>query len=275
MPASPALPSARQSDPRFAPELLRFLSFESPALRGRGDVTVFAPPGLEGPGELPLVLLLHGAYGSHWGWAFRGGAHLTAWDMIRRGEIRPMVLVMPSDGNRGATSGYLPQAEADYEGWIMRDVVEVATALVPGLGAGSPLFLAGYSMGGFGALRLGARYAARVRGISGHSAVTHLSQLEPFLYPGSRGPDLAAAEEADVLTWFRRHRATLPPLRFDCGRSDGLLAPNRRLSEDLRAMGVAHTFTEHEGDHDFAYYAARLPDTLRFVDRVVASDWRP
>jgi putative tributyrin esterase len=263
------LPSARLSDPRFCPEHLRFLTFDSAALGGRGDLTLFAPPDFDRERDLPLVLLLHGAYGSHWAWAFRGGAHLIAWELMRQGEIRPMILVMPSDGMRGASTGYLPQPEADYETWIMRDVVEAATALVSGLSPASPLFLSGYSMGGFAALRLGARHAARVRGISTHCATTHLDQLGPFLHPGSHGPASVDPGEADVLTWLERNKAILPPLRFDCGRGDTLLEANRRLSAALRAHGIAHEFTEHEGGHDFAYYSARLPDTLRFVERVL------
>jgi enterochelin esterase-like enzyme len=256
------IPSARLSDPRFAPEHLRFLGFESAALRARGDVTLFVP---DGPGrDRPLVVLLHGAYGAHWSWAFRGGAHLVAAQLMRDGEIPPMVLAMPSDGMRGATSGYLPQPEADYEAWIMRDLLEALRALVPGVGARSPLFLAGYSMGGFGALRLGAKYAGQVRGVSAHAAVTHLDQLPPFLYPGSIAPVVQDREEADALTWWRRHRARVPPLRFDCGRADTLLPANRGLHAALAAEHIAHDFSEHDGGHDFDYYRARLPETLRF-----------
>ena len=45
--------------------------------------------------RLPIVTLLHGVYGSHWSWAYQGGAHLTAAELMRQGSICPMVLVMP------------------------------------------------------------------------------------------------------------------------------------------------------------------------------------
>src|SRR5262245_12719400 len=191
---------------------------ESAALGGRGDFGVWVPEGAA-PG-LPVVVLLHGAYGSHWHWAFRGGAHHIARRLIADGAIRPMALVMPSDGLRGATSGYFAQREADYEAWVMRDVLGACRALVPALGGDGPLFIAGYSMGGFGALRLGAKYARRVRGIAAFAPVPHLDELLPFLQPGSTAPVPADPEDVDVMTWMRRNRADLPPIRIDVGRAD-------------------------------------------------------
>jgi enterochelin esterase-like enzyme len=264
------LQTARLSDPRFTPETLLYFTIDAASLGGRGDVVVFVPPGPRAARDLPLLVLMHGAYGSAWHWVLRGGAHLVAQDLIARGEVPPLAIAMPSDGLRGASTGYLPQPDADYETWIVRDVVEACRALVPGVGAGSRLFLSGYSMGGFAALRLGAKYADRVSGVSAHCSVTHLDQLPPFLAPGSRGVRPLDPEDADVLTWLRRHRARLPPLRFDCGREDTLLEPNRRLASALAAEGIPHVFEEFDGAHDFAYYSAHLPDTLRFVARALS-----
>ena len=56
----------------------------------------FAPVAVGLALSLPLVLLLHGVYGSHWAWAFKGGAHRTAQRLIDAGAIPPLVLAMPS-----------------------------------------------------------------------------------------------------------------------------------------------------------------------------------
>jgi putative tributyrin esterase len=42
-------------------------------------------------------------------------------------------------------------------------------------------YLAGLSMGGFGAVRLGMKYAEGVAGVSAYSAVTRLEDLEAFV----------------------------------------------------------------------------------------------
>jgi hypothetical protein len=119
------------SDPVYEWEYLRFLTFKSPVLRGRGDVTLFVPPDSENAQNLPMVVLLHGVYGSHWNWALKGGAHRTALEMIISGEIPPMVLVMPSDGLWGDGSGYVPHTTTDYEAWIVEDVIDCITVALP------------------------------------------------------------------------------------------------------------------------------------------------
>ena len=85
-----------------------------------------------GTEPLPLVILLHGVYGSHWCWSLKGGAHRTADHLVRTGQIRPMVLAMPSDGLWGDGSGYLPHNARNFERWILDDVPKaVAEALPP------------------------------------------------------------------------------------------------------------------------------------------------
>jgi len=85
------------SDATLSPACLRFLTVKSAALRRRADVTLVLPePGARSPSRhLPIVMLLHGVYGSHWAWAFKGGAWATGVRMMREGTLPPMVLAMP------------------------------------------------------------------------------------------------------------------------------------------------------------------------------------
>ena len=94
------------SEPRFELEGLRWVTVKSSALRHRADLTLFVPPEAASRANVPLVILLHGVYGSHWAWALKGGAHRAAARLIQAREIPPMVLAMPSDGLWGDGSGY-------------------------------------------------------------------------------------------------------------------------------------------------------------------------
>ncbi len=250
------------SDPRFEHEGLRTVTVRSPSLAGRADLTVWVPPEVAGLRNVPLVILLHGVYGSHWGWALQGGAHRTAARLIRSGDIPPMVLAMPSDGLWRDGSGYVTHGGRDFEAWIVREVPLAVRAATGAVGAGSPQFLAGLSMGGYGALRLGARHPDRFRAVSGLSSATHLDQLHPFL-----GEDLAEieteVEDPGVLHAMLR-AARLPAVRFDCGTDDSLLAGNRELHRELELRGVAHTYVEHPGGHTWEYWEEHLPETLLF-----------
>jgi putative tributyrin esterase len=256
------------SDPVNEWEHLRFLTFKSPALRGRGDVTLFVPPESENAQNLPMVVLLHGVYGSHWNWALKGGAHRTAFEMITSGDIPPMVLVMPSDGLWGDGSGYVPHTTTDYEAWIVEDVIDCVTSVLPQLSDQSPVFISGLSMGGFGALHLAGKYPERFAGISAHSAITHYDQFEIFSRQPMSTYVLADETDKSILYWFQKHRDRLPPLRFDCGTSDLLIEHNRAFHQTLLAHGIAHQYEEFDGGHSWAYWAEHLRDSLRFFARI-------
>ena len=86
------------SDPRFERDHLRFITVKTPHLKGRADICVFVPPELQEGQVLPVILLLHGVYGSAWSWALKTGVHLKAMLMIEEGEIPPLIIAMPSDG---------------------------------------------------------------------------------------------------------------------------------------------------------------------------------
>ena len=93
------------SDPAIEAGGLTFVTVKSRALRRRADVTLYVPPLPPGMTDLPIVVLLHGVYGSHWAWALKGRAHLTAARLIAEGVLPPVALAMPSDGLWGDGSG--------------------------------------------------------------------------------------------------------------------------------------------------------------------------
>ena len=288
----PPFRTIEMSDPRFEHDGLRHVTVKSAALRGRADLTMFIPavaalepgsatvlgrndPMATGDGRgprkstaAPLVILLHGVYGSHWAWALKGGAHRTAARLIAAGEIPPLVIAMPSDGLAGDGSGYVPHAEADYERWIVDEVPRAAAQAAPAVTADSPVFIAGLSMGGFGALRLMAKYPQRFRGASGHSSMTDFAQMRDFVEEDFERFAPPPGERC-VLDLMLKNRAVLPPFRFDCGTEDRLLAANRALHEALRAASVPHDYAEFPGGHEWAYWERHLADTLRFFARVM------
>ena len=259
------------SDPRFERDHLRSVTVHSAALGGRGDITFFVPPGLTGTSAVPLVILLHGSNGSHWAWALQGGAHRTALRLIESGAIPPVVLAMPSDGLAADTTGYFPASDEgtpDFARWIVDEVPTCAAHLVGSVTEASPLFMAGLSMGGFGALHLGLRHGKRFTGVAGHSSVTDLSLRNPRANPADLDIyRFKPVPELSVLYWARKNRDRLPRIRFDCGRDDALIEPNRKLHRDLSAEQIPHTYDEYPGGHDWPYWETHIEDTLRFFAR--------
>lgn len=260
------------SDPAFEQEGLRYATVKSRALHRRADISFWAPPGAERVGT--LLILLHGVYGSHWAWAGKGGAHRTAAALLARGRIEPMALAMPSDGLGRDGSGYLhwPPAEGSAEEDVERFVLEEAPALaelaVPALLPGYQTAIAGLSMGGWGALRLGAKYPERFCAVSAHSAITKIEDLAAFTEePMEQYLSCAPREELHALFWLKKNAEILPPLRFDCGDADPLLASNRALHAALDRHGIPHEYREFAGGHEWPYWRQHLEETLLHVDR--------
>ena len=251
------------SDPVPGAPGLRHVTVKSPALGRRTDVSVCISPGEE---PVPLVILLHGVYGSHWNWSVNGRSATTLDSLVAAGDVRPMALAMPSDGLWGDGSGYLRHGREDVEAFIVEEVAAIARAVDERAGASGHLFIAGLSMGGFGAVRLAHTHPGRFTAAAGMSSVTRLDRLfevveeAPSLYRAEPGTDSLL----DVVA--RLDAGRRPPLRLDCGLGDHLLEANRALHEGLVAAAVEHGYSEHPGGHDWQYWRERLPDVLRFFD---------
>lgn len=249
---------------------LHWITVKSNALQKRADISVFVPKGVSLEPGLPLVILLHGVYGSHWAWTAYGQVHETAQQLIDRGEIAPMILAMPSDGLFGDGSAYVPHQQENYESWIVEDVVQVMREQFPVLTADSPLFITGLSMGGFGALRLGAKYPGLFRAFSGLSSITHFEQLQLFVadFPALQA---AAMEQDGVFDWLQKNREQIPAFRFDCGSEDLLIEYNRRLHQDLTALNIPHHYEEFPGGHSWEYWQTHIVKTLLFFNACLNS----
>lgn len=267
----PALDRVEISSPAFELDGIRHMTVYSQALRGRADVSIFVPPGIEGCAVVPIVILLHGVYGSHWAWFYQGGVHKAARLLMEQRQIRPMLLVAPSDGLDGDGTGYLPSDDRNYESWICNDLLACLEEQFCLVGQREDIFIAGLSMGGYGALRLGAKYPAKFKGISAHSAITRIEDFRGFI----RDMGLLKkfpADEVDPFHFLWSNKEQLPPIRFDCGEQDALFPANKVLHERLEQHAIPHAFVANPGGHNWPYWQLHVIDTLLFVEKILQSE---
>ena len=242
------------------------LTVKSPSLGKRADITVFNPEkNKSSVKSLPLVILLHGVYGSHWTWSLKGKVHLTLQRLIDEKRVNPMVLAMPSDGLFGDGSAYIPHKTENYEQWIVQDVIAAVKKKNEVLDDHSPIYIAGLSMGGYGALRLGAKYPNLFSGFSGLSSITHFDQMSLFLENMDELKEKALIQDG-VLEWMIANKKHLPPFRFDCGIEDLLIEPNRFLHRTLIKYNIPHIYEENEGKHEWEYWIKNIEQSLLFFD---------
>lgn len=257
------------SNPDYTPPGVAMITVKSTALHRRADLCLYVPPGIHTQ-TLPLVTLLHGVYGSHWAWLFKGGAHQVLDRLIRDEGLPPMALAMPSDGLWGDGSGYLRHTDADYARWIVDEVPDAAAIAEPNV-HNAPRFICGLSMGGYGALRLGALHGDVFKGISAHSAITDVAHMFPFVEEEPARFEIDDPAPTQVIACIKANAHRLPALRFDCGKEDALLEHNRALHSELNRAGIEHVYEEFPGAHEWSYWHDHLADSLRFFARCLSA----
>lgn len=145
---------------------LRYFRIDSAALAGNllGDpaeqeVAVYVPPGYDrSERRYPVLYLLHGIGGGFTDWTRHWNLKGTMDALIASGAP-PFLVVMPNGGNRLGGGFYLDSpVSGKWETYLLRELVprvdrDFRTAAAP-----ASRGVAGHSMGGFGALRLGMRH---------------------------------------------------------------------------------------------------------------------
>lgn len=250
------------SNPEFKKNDLRFLTVKSKNLLGRGDVIVSEAEKRQE--DIPVIIFLHGVYGSAWSWPLQSGVHIQVRDMVRKKIIPPVMLVFPSDGLWGDGSGYVPHDGCDFEKWIAEDVPEVVMQQFPGVTHKSKFFITGLSMGGFGALKIGAKYHDRFAAFSGHSSITNLSQMKLFAEEDINHYLQKDVSENDVFQTLEKYKSEMGNFRFDCGDKDALFKANKELHRQLKKAKIAHDFQVFEGGHEWPYWEKHISRSVLF-----------
>ena len=135
-------------------------------------------------------------------------------------------------------------------------------------------FIAGLSMGGFGALHTGLAYPDRFGKIGAMSSaliVHEVAGMKPGQGNGVANYEYyreCFGEPAELLesdrnpeTLVRRLKAAgrkIPEIYMCCGTEDFLIENNREMHRFLEAEGVAHEYHEAPGIHDMAFWTEHI-----------------
>jgi len=251
------------SDPKFEVGGIRHITCKSPALRKRVDTSVFIPEEAKSQADIPVIVLLHGVYGSHCSWNMGAGAYQTLQQMISAKEINPFILVTPSDGLWGDGSGYVDHGVENYEAWIGTELPQLIQQEIDEVSNQSQFFIGGLSMGGWGAFWIGLRHNI-YKAISAHSAITHIGEMSQFVEEDwSLWQELNGIASIEELISTKKQ---IPPIRFDCGTADQLIKGNRNLHRYLSEHKITHQYLELEGSHEWPYWEKNVRLSFQFFD---------
>jgi S-formylglutathione hydrolase FrmB len=242
--------------------------FFSDALQVGTSMTVVLPQPTEaqvgvapapGSGDPPLLYLLHGLSDDH-----------TAWNrytsISRYAESAGLAVVMPAVHR----SFYSDERHGHrYWEFVSEELPSVVRSLFRVSTDPADTFVAGLSMGGYGAVRLALTHPDRYAAAASMSGALDIvramadparAELSRRIFDDAVGPDedlFALLERADVV----------PPLHLSCGTDDPLLDYTTAFARTAAAAGHDVTLDLRPGAHEWALWDALVQDVIAWLPR--------
>jgi len=251
---------------------------------------VYLPPGYEAETarRFPVLYFLHGHGASRREWLDAAGLPAMLDRLIGAGEIAPVIAVMPDAGKSWYVDGAAVDGEdAAYETAIVDDLVTEVDARFRTSSAPDARAVTGISMGGFGALRFAFKRPDRFGAVVAFSP----GLFKPGGLSWRHGP--AGARRATRERWYAdtfgdpfdidvytgqspfayldRVAAVAPPpdIMLVVGDDDVFASHDGTVEMylELRRHGLKPALRVGDGGHDWTFWRAMLPESLRFIDR--------
>jgi putative tributyrin esterase len=241
-------------------------SFQSRILEKTMAVNVLLPERDDPTDHRPhrVLFLLHGLFGDHTAWM-----RLTS--IERYADSHRIAVVMP-DGGR---SYYVDNAAGPRWGAFVADEVpDIARAIFPLSDRREDTFIAGLSMGGYGAVRIALSHPDRFAAAGSFSGSLDMARRPENADASWRTEfarvfgdlDAIAGSENDLFELARRlgpeDRRRLRLFQC-CGTEDFLYDANTRFRDHARSLGLDLTYEEGPGTHEWGYWDAAVQ---RFMD---------
>lgn len=256
----------------------------SEALMRTVDVMVVLPadklafPGAPEPKRenFKTIYLLHGIFGSSIDW-------LSGTRVERFATDRDIAIVMPS----GENSFYQdhPAAQACYARFIGEELPRVMERMFRLSAKREDRYIAGLSMGGYGALRTGLLYADTFSKIGAFSAAIITDGIEKrtndsFMWLERRDyaeacfGDLDKVENSDknplwCMRDLKARGKQIPEIFMACGTKDSLYGVNIKYRDAFLAEGAKLTWHEAPYAHEWDFWDLELKN---FIDLLPAEE---
>lgn len=241
--------------------------FHSNVQQHAASLTVLIPDSRQRPDPgYPVLYLLHGLSGDDEQWS-------RYTELERLANHRELLVVMPDVGQ----SWYCDEALGiPYWTFLTQEVPAIAQGVFGATTARQDTFVAGLSMGGYGAIKWALNYpgefgaAASLAGaLLRHHTFADYSDPGSFEWKASRriwGGESSVGTQDDLLNLLRQaDPASLPRLLVSCGTEDFLIEENRTFRLAAEERGIQLAGGESVGAHDFDYWTRELPGTLEWM----------
>ena len=223
-------------------------------------------------GPFPTIYLLHGFSGNRNSWLYN--TQVMEWAVNNSYAV-----VMPD----GANSFYLDNEDTGefYGRFIGEELVDVTRKLFPLSDQRAETFIAGISMGGFGAIRNGLKYADTFGAIISHSAALITDEVAtmkpgkgnavaPYGYYRNTFGDmshlLGSDKDPKYLAKVCLSQGTAIPRFFmACGSEDFVYQQNHDFHEYLQSIDFPHVWWVKPGAHDFNFWNKSMQESMKWL----------
>ena len=210
------------------------------------------------------LYLLHGLLGNYTYWVTNTRIQMWA-------EEKNLAVVMPSGDNSFYVNSQL--VNNDYGSFIGEELVEITRKMFPLSNKREDTFIGGLSMGGYGALRNGIKYADTFGYVIGLSSAIHLLEDNAPMVAdeGLVFGDIKEARKTDVNPRVAVEKVLekgieLPKFYMACGTKDNLLEYNRSFKDFLIEHGADVYYEEEEYAHEWPFWDRQIKKAI---------DWLP
>lgn len=230
------------------------MTYRSEALAVDTAIRIHLPEGIQKGETLPVLYLLHGL----------GGAS-SSWDKYsaigRYVRNKKIIVVMPDGGK----SFYMNEVYGlNHYNYIAEELPDMIEATFP---ASNERFIAGASMGGYGAFRIALKNPTRYTWAASFSGAL---DIEPLLGLDAKRFEAVSGgvfdpEEMDLFTIARQAEKSpvRPKLYQWCGTEDYLYEGNVKFKECMEQMDFDYTYAESSGDHNWVYWDREIETALK------------
>lgn len=209
------------------------------------------------------IYLLHGLTDDHTTWMRRSSIERYATE-------RGIAVVMPNVDRSWYTD---TTYGAKYFTYITEELPAICSKFFKQIsGKREDTYIAGLSMGGYGAVKAAFTYPEKYAGCASLSGALDVQEcykkyaqgewesiFGDVHYEGSKHDVFALADTVG-------DRCTqLPKVFMWCGLDDGLLDCNRRFHDHLEKLDIPHVYTESEGRHAWKWWDIHIPNAIDYL----------
>ncbi|MDF2926659.1 MAG: esterase [Paenibacillaceae bacterium] len=214
-------------------------------------------------GKHPTLYLLHGLSDDHTIW-------LRRTSIERYASALGLAVVMPAV-NRSFYAD-MPNGQKYWQ-FISEELPRLAQSFFPLSDKREDNFVAGLSMGGYGAMKLGLTCHERFAAAASLSGVMdaawavngHPSGEFQWLLNGKTSLEGTGLDLFHLAGELASSKVRQPKLYQCCGTEDFLYNANIRFRDHCRELGLELTYEEEPGTHDWGYWDAKIQQVLKWL----------